>query len=129
VWHRSDGTAGSQGGWASGKQPGAQREFGYLIDPDPFGEDASPRRQTPALYATSDVSLRRDHRSGIAGTFWYLVAAQAVAQAGADITAVACPLIAVLMVYTKTQATAHCDHPKIILRLAKSLAPAGMAYF
>jgi Mn-containing catalase len=67
VWHLSDGTAGSQGGWASGKQPSGQREFGYLIDPEPFGDDASAPPPDPAPYATSDVSLRRDHRSGIAG--------------------------------------------------------------
>lgn len=96
---------------ASGKQPPASASSAICSTPEPFGDDASAPPPDPALYATSDVSLRRDHRSCIAGTFWYVPAAEAVAQAGADITAVACALIAVLMVYTKTQATGVSEDP------------------
>jgi Mn-containing catalase len=56
VWHLSDGTAGAQGGWASGPQPDGRHEFGYLMDPEPLGDAASPPPPDPALYATYDGS-------------------------------------------------------------------------
>ena len=40
VWHLSDGTAGAEGGWATGLQPDGQHEFGYLMNPEPLGEAA-----------------------------------------------------------------------------------------
>ena len=56
VWHLSDGTMGSQGGWAAGPQPDGQHEFGYLLDPEPLGDIASVPPPDPALYATYDGS-------------------------------------------------------------------------
>jgi Mn-containing catalase len=52
VWHLSDGTAGSSGGWASGPQPDGIHEFGYLADPKPLGDVASVPAPDPDLYAT-----------------------------------------------------------------------------
>jgi Mn-containing catalase len=57
VWHLSDGTAGSQGGWAQGPQPDGSHEFGYLLDPEPLGEAASVPPPDPKLFATYDGSL------------------------------------------------------------------------
>ena len=57
VWHLSDGTAGAQGGWASGLQPDGQHEFGYLQDPEPLGDVASAPPPDPLLYATYDGSM------------------------------------------------------------------------
>ena len=57
VWHLFDGTAGSQGGWASGKQPDDQHEFGYAHDPEPLGEAASVPPPDPKLFATYDGSM------------------------------------------------------------------------
>jgi Mn-containing catalase len=57
VWHLSDGTAGAQGGWASGPQPDGQHEFGYLQDPEPLGDVASAPPPDPKLYATYDGSM------------------------------------------------------------------------
>jgi len=57
VWHLSDGAAGQDGGWASGPQPDGQHEFGYLLEPDPLGDAASPPAPDPRLYATYDGSL------------------------------------------------------------------------
>ena len=56
VWHLSDGTAGAQGGWASGKQPDGQHEFGYLLDPEPLGDVGSAPPPDPKLFATYDGS-------------------------------------------------------------------------
>ena len=57
VWHLSDGTAGAEGGWATGLQPDGQHEFGYLMNPEPLGEAASVPPPDPALYATYDGSM------------------------------------------------------------------------
>jgi Mn-containing catalase len=57
VWHLSDGTAGAQGGWASGPQPDGQHEFGYLQGPEPLGDVASAPPPDPKLYATYDGSM------------------------------------------------------------------------
>jgi Mn-containing catalase len=57
VWHLSDGTAGVQGGWASGIQPDGQHEFGYLPDPEPLGDVAAAPPPDPLLYATYDGSM------------------------------------------------------------------------
>jgi Mn-containing catalase len=57
VWHLSDGTAGAQGGWASGPQPDGEHEFGYLQDPQPLGDVASAPPPDPLLYATYDGSM------------------------------------------------------------------------
>jgi Mn-containing catalase len=57
VWHLSDGSAGQTGGWAAGPQPDGMHEFGYLMDPEPLGEPASPPPPDPALYATYDGSM------------------------------------------------------------------------
>lgn len=57
VWHLSDGTAGAQGGWASGPQPDGTHEFGYLMDPEPLGDVASAPPPDPKLYATYDGSM------------------------------------------------------------------------
>jgi Mn-containing catalase len=38
VWHLPDGTAGAQGGWASGKQPDGQHGSGYLLGPELLGD-------------------------------------------------------------------------------------------
>jgi Mn-containing catalase len=57
VWHLSDGTAGTQGGWASGLQPDGQHEFGYLQEPEPLGDVASAPPPDPLLYATYDGSM------------------------------------------------------------------------
>ena len=56
VWHLSDGTAGAQGGWASGPQPDGQHEFGYLLDPEPLGDVASAPPPDPTIR-----HLRRQH--------------------------------------------------------------------
>jgi Mn-containing catalase len=56
AWHLSDGAAGSTGSWASGQQPDGQHEFGYLLDPQPFGDQASAPPPGPALYAAYDGS-------------------------------------------------------------------------
>ena len=57
IWHLSDGTAGAQGGWASGKQPDGQHEFGYLLDPEPLGDVAQAPPPDPKLFSTYDGSL------------------------------------------------------------------------
>jgi len=57
VWHLSDGTAGTQGGWASGLQPDGKHEFGYLQEPEPLGDVASAPPPDPLLYATYDGSM------------------------------------------------------------------------
>ena len=48
--------AAAEGGWASGPQPDGQHEFGYLLDPEPLGDQASAPAPDPALYATYDGS-------------------------------------------------------------------------
>jgi Mn-containing catalase len=57
VWHLSDGPAGAEGGWASGKQPDGRHEFGYLTDPEPLGDVASVPAPDPALYATYEGAM------------------------------------------------------------------------
>ena len=57
VWHLSDGTAGTEGGWASGLQPDGTHEFGYLLSPEPLGGPGSVPAPDPKLYATYDGSL------------------------------------------------------------------------
>jgi Mn-containing catalase len=46
VWHLSDGTAGQDGGWASGMQPDRRHEFGYLPDRSPSVTWARSRHRT-----------------------------------------------------------------------------------
>ncbi|MDH2427502.1 manganese catalase family protein [Sphaerisporangium sp. TRM90804] len=57
IWDLSEGTEGTQGGWASGPQPDGRHEFSYLLDPQPLGGIGSPPPPDPKLYATYDGSL------------------------------------------------------------------------
>ena len=57
VWHLSDGTAGQDGGWASGPQPDGTHEFGYLAAPEPLGGEGSAPAPDPKLYATYDGAM------------------------------------------------------------------------
>jgi Mn-containing catalase len=57
VWHLSDGTDGATGGWAKGPQPDGIHEFGYILDPEPLGGEASVPAPDPKLYATYDGAM------------------------------------------------------------------------
>ncbi|MFI6509820.1 manganese catalase family protein [Streptosporangium sp. NPDC050855] len=57
IWDLSEGTEGTQGGWASGLMPDGRHEFSYLLDPQPLGGPASPPPPDPLLYATYDGSM------------------------------------------------------------------------
>ena len=70
VWHLSDGTAGTEGGWASGLQPGGTHEFGYLLSPEPLGGPGSVPAPDPKLYATYDGSLGKPSGPRLAHRDW-----------------------------------------------------------
>jgi Mn-containing catalase len=57
IWHLSDGAAAAEGGWAAGPQPDGQREFTYVMDPEPLGDGTMPPPPDPKLYDTYDGSM------------------------------------------------------------------------
>jgi Mn-containing catalase len=59
VWHLSDGTAGQDGGWASGLQTDGTREFGYLEKAEPLGGEGSVPAPDPKLHATYNGAMGR----------------------------------------------------------------------
>jgi Mn-containing catalase len=67
IWDLSEGTEGTQGGWASGPQPDGRHEFSYLLDPQPLGGVATAPPPDPALYDTYDGAMG-EPRGPVLGT-------------------------------------------------------------
>lgn len=67
IWDLSEGTEGTQGGWASGPQPDGRHEFSYLLDPQPLGGLATAPPPDPALYNTYDGAMG-EPRGPVLGT-------------------------------------------------------------